>query len=878
MPFLHYSPFFYWVLLDERLTASLRANEDDLVTIDDLKSQLEKTWSKLEASYQQDEASKKTISNLQNDILNLRDQIGRYETQLGDYASIDHVIAHCDSLAAMLKVAENSLLVEKQRSEALTRELSARTAKYREKKSLIKDFERRLTQKASEENKLIKEKNSIEDELVRSKAELIELSKKLETLHKSLADESASKSHQMVSYEILQKSYNAVLSESLSLKSQVQKLQDNLQEMLESSNKISEEKETAIKEIRTQKTEISKLKTQLTKSAVNLEKSEKEKSRLQKEYNTLEEQAKAFKMQISGLEQEIGREKSVQRSLEDGASRLQKERESALKRAAIESNKLMQTRNVLESVEGEVAGLGNENKSLLKEKRDMEHEIAALKRERERLKADLAEMASALEDAESEIATHEAALKEAEKRENESKIRLKTAQSSMENMRMERNAINKALSDANEEISELKRKSKVGTNQILTLKDELHEKDKSLVAEQFESSSLTKRLEQRVREVDELKNIIASLHEQINTHRHTIEELQIVAKKKDDEMIQQKRAYDAIVIERDVLATQLTRRNDEIAILAERTALQENVLKKGKSEYDARMDEIQTFKNTIRDLMRKLAIADASISITNELRNETTRLHWELLAEQAKCKALVEEIENPSNVHRWRKLEGSDPGYYEAIQKVATLQKKVILKSEAIVEKDQLIAEKDKELAALHSKIAKLEELNLTDQLTATQRSLSDRTHQLKALAGESNMALTQLAEAQTEVEALRQELYELKEKYYDLKKKETLRKEALSTPSYRGSIMSPFKTPIETPIKTPGRLSHSISGSITHFENEITSPGQSFSQSPPSFNLSGIGRNHLGKTNLSLTGSSTPIRQGATAILASPMRVHTGN
>jgi hypothetical protein len=37
-------------------------------------------------------------------------------------------------------------------------------------------------------------------------------------------------------------------------------------------------------------------------------------------------------------------------------------------------------------------------------------------------------------------------------------------------------------------------------------------------------------------------------------------------------------------------------------------------------------------------------------------------------------KALSEELENPMNVHRWRKLEGSDPKRYELIQKIQTLQ------------------------------------------------------------------------------------------------------------------------------------------------------------------------------------------------------------
>ena len=50
-------------------------------------------------------------------------------------------------------------------------------------------------------------------------------------------------------------------------------------------------------------------------------------------------------------------------------------------------------------------------------------------------------------------------------------------------------------------------------------------------------------------------------------------------------------------------------------------------------------------------------------------------------------KALSEELENPMNVHRWRKLEGSDPTTFEMIQKIHTLQKRLISKTEEVREK-----------------------------------------------------------------------------------------------------------------------------------------------------------------------------------------------
>ena len=87
-----------------------------------------------------------------------------------------------------------------------------------------------------------------------------------------------------------------------------------------------------------------------------------------------------------------------------------------------------------------------------------------------------------------------------------------------------------------------------------------------------------------------------------------------------------------------------------------------------------------------------------SHEVTNieALKNEVYHVQRELLQERTKVKALSEELENPMNVHRWRKLEGSDPKRYELIQKIQTLQKRLIAKTEAVVEKDLLLQEKEK--------------------------------------------------------------------------------------------------------------------------------------------------------------------------------------
>lgn len=47
------------------------------------------------------------------------------------------------------------------------------------------------------------------------------------------------------------------------------------------------------------------------------------------------------------------------------------------------------------------------------------------------------------------------------------------------------------------------------------------------------------------------------------------------------------------------------------------------------------------------------------------LKHEINDTQKELIEEKLKVKALSEELENPLNAHRCRKLEGTDPDVYE---------------------------------------------------------------------------------------------------------------------------------------------------------------------------------------------------------------------
>lgn len=66
------------------------------------------------------------------------------------------------------------------------------------------------------------------------------------------------------------------------------------------------------------------------------------------------------------------------------------------------------------------------------------------------------------------------------------------------------------------------------------------------------------------------------------------------------------------------------------------------------------------------------------------LKDDIKEIEKELIEEKLNVKALSEELENPMNQERFRKLEGTDCDSYEMSTKIETLQKRLISKTEEV--------------------------------------------------------------------------------------------------------------------------------------------------------------------------------------------------
>ena len=127
----------------------------------------------------------------------------------------------------------------------------------------------------------------------------------------------------------------------------------------------------------------------------------------------------------------------------------------------------------------------------------------------------------------------------------------------------------------------------------------------------------------------ELQRMRRSL-EQSNTTQGGMEKqianLQQVIRDADDEKKKQQHELDQIVTERDILGTQLVRRNDELTLLHEKTKLQQSTLMKGEEHYKGRLDDIRVMKLELSKMRREKRILLQSVKSCDELRRQVTLL------------------------------------------------------------------------------------------------------------------------------------------------------------------------------------------------------------------------------------------------------------
>lgn len=726
----------------------------------------------VDASHDKEIRAKETISQLKTEIAHLSQLV---EEGAGLSSGQENAVKE------LMKVKED-----------LTAKLNDTQKNNEELVSRIQELHAQLDEKKNSSQELMDTINELREELANSKAREAREAKHKERLDKELKnmrvqlEAKATERDQLMAtlqqkekkIEDTQKELDqvrATLDKTLRDYSTLQNKSDQVQaeneENIKKNAALQAENKCLMATIEDKSSDIKKLESNIEQLRRQVDAGKKREKNLENVLGENKLQQEMLKNDIKTLNNQVEKSKERETIIERQLQTIERERdhtrtslEQQQQRTKAEENKAMEK-------ERTVQGLEMDLEKFKREVGLLEKEIARLTREKESFGIELSQEHNRYLDMLEQLKLKEMAEADLLKKIAEGEAKLKQQQQLYEAVRSDRNLYSKNLIEAQDEIAELKRKFKIMTHQIEQLKEEIAAKDQALVREHFDRQKTEKNYEHEKQELAKRNALLIESEKTLEKQHQEIGKLTRCIASMDEDALRQRKEYDQIINERDILGTQLIRRNDELALLYEKLKILKSTLTKGEYQYNERLEDIKALRLKIADDEREMAIIRRRAGQLGDMKDEIFQLQRELLQEKTKVKALSEELENPMNVHRWRKLEGSDPATYEMIQKIQTLQKRLIHKTEQVVEKDLVIKEKDKIYDELKGILARQPGPEVAEQLNAYQHNLKEKTKQMKVLAAELNMSQAQVNEYKYEIEKLNCDLQDLKRRYYDSKK-----------------------------------------------------------------------------------------------------------
>ena len=380
--------------------------------------------------------------------------------------------------------------------------------------------------------------------------------------------------------------------------------------------------------------------------------------------------------------------------------------------------------------------------------------------------------------------------------------KVKAQKALYEQVRGERNMLSKSLTESQGEVAEMKLKFKAMYHDVEQLKGEIVEKEHTLTRGSFEHQRVAKVCSKARDQLDRARKRQAQLQQDSKGLNKQIQKLEGAVTEAEQDRLRSKKTYETAISERDILGTQLIRRNDELALLYEKVHLcnlvschfffqskiQQRALENGSLHFSDRVEEAGALQVKIASVEREIRVCrfigpmfilfqacGSSSKSVGELKRAIYHLQRELVQEKTRVKALSEELEDPNNTQRWRWLGGADPTSMALIQKVKALQLRLISRMEQCLDLELLVQEKDKTCSDLRHAYDHRPSLLALTKYSSLQHELGKVTKRMRAVAAELNMSHLQVTELKDNIDRTEKEAEGVKSHYYDQKKRHQL-------------------------------------------------------------------------------------------------------
>merc|ERR1712187_357175 len=198
------------------------------------------------------------------------------------------------------------------------------------------------------------------------------------------------------------------------------------------------------------------------------------------------------------------------------------------------------------------------------------HRIHELDKQREKYATELQTAKQRCEDAQEELRGRDVQMGQLKRSIADVRAKLGQQKNLYEAVRTDKNLYSKNLVESLEEISEMRKKFKTMYLQIEQLKEEIKEKDKALITEHFEHQFISKETEKIRDNLERLNQMQKKSQKMVEFNQQEIKKLESTIQEAEVERQNQRKEFEAVTSERNILGTQRIRRNVELDLLYEK--------------------------------------------------------------------------------------------------------------------------------------------------------------------------------------------------------------------------------------------------------------------------------------------------------------------
>lgn len=368
--------------------------------------------------------------------------------------------------------------------------------------------------------------------------------------------------------------------------------------------------------------------------------------------------------------------------------------------------------------------------------------ISVLSAQRDILAREAARISHKAHEAKEQVHVKELIILDATKRSNEISNRLKEFSALYEVVKNERNKYVNLIQSSSQALAEMKEKIRILNNELEILRNEGVSKDKALSKEKLSHQQALNQRDGLRQEMNKLLSEYRQKQSVVEQQIQEIDKLNLVINNLEQQMLDLKSRYERYVEERNTTGVQLIDHNDELCILYERSNQQQDCLRAGEVELRKKEEEMRMLRLQIEELRRQYAAAEKRVPEVDKMKNKMRELEQELITEQRRTTELSAQLEDPSNVDRWRPLDGTDPDMEQLDAKVKVLEDRLDEKREQLLEKELILEEVSSLTERLRIQALQRRESakSLTDQLTELQGRIRDITKKMLAVVSELSM------------------------------------------------------------------------------------------------------------------------------------------